>query len=188
MRGVQEKDGEKRPAILTHMGRVLSEAQAAEGGKWHGYAGFHKTLEIYNQDHLPLDARAMQQARERGHVLLVEGCFDVAKLVEAGILNVGATFGAHLDQDQLPRLRQIADTTGVRSFRVWYDRDQAGTRGQRQAIERINAAGDVSADGFDWNVAFPSPTRGYVQIPDTLNDPGEFSVEQLRFLRQRSCI
>lgn len=188
VRGVEEKDGRLQPVILTHMGRALSDEKEAEGGKWHAYKGFHKTLEIYNLDHLLLDERAVAQARESGHVVLVEGCFDVAKLVEAGILNVGATFGTHLDQDQLSRLRLIAERTGVRDFRVWYDRDKAGWQGQQKAVELIDATGELKADGFDWNVAFPSPTRGYVQIPDALKDPGEFSVGQLRFLREKQVV
>lgn len=188
VRGVDEKDGQLRPVILTHMGRALTDEQEQEGGKWHAYGGFHKTLEIYSLDHLLLDDHAIAQAQACGHVLLVEGCFDVAALVEAGIRNVGATFGAHLDEDQLPRLEQIAARIGVARFRIWYDRDKAGAQGQHKAVERINATGTMTAEGFDWEMAFPSPTRGAVQIPQSLTDPGEFTAEQLRFLRARGVI
>lgn len=188
VRGIEENGGQLRPTILTHMGRALSDAQEQAGGKWHAYGGFHKTLEIYNIDHLLLDDQAITQAQACGHVLLVEGCFDVAALIEAGILNVGATFGSHLDAGQLPRLEQIAQRTGVGKFRIWYDRDVAGIQGQHKAIERINATGTLTAEGFDWNAAFPSPTRGDVAIPPSLTDPGEFTAEQLRFLRERGVI
>jgi hypothetical protein len=188
VRGIGEKDGGLQPVVLTHMGRALTDEQEREGGKWHAYGGFHKTLEIYNLDHLMLDDRAVAQTQASGHVLLVEGCFDVAALVEAGILNVGATFGAHLDEDQLPRLKQIAARTRVARFRVWYDRDPAGSSGQQKAVDLINATDALSADGFDWTVAFPSPTRGAVQIPQFLTDPGEFTAEQLRFLRAQRIV
>lgn len=188
VRGVEEMSGVLQPTILTHMGRALTDEQAQMGGKWHAYAGFHKTLEIYNQDHLLLDERAIEQAQACGHIVLVEGCFDVAKLVEAGILNVGATFGAHLDEDQLPRLRQIAERTGVQHFVVWYDRDRAGESGQQKAVTLINTTDDLSANGFDWEIGFDSPIRGRVCLPETLRDPGEFTPEQLRFLREQSLV
>lgn len=118
----------------------------------------------------------------------MEGCFDIAALAEAGILNGGATFGAHLAEEQLPRLKEAAGATGISRFRVWYDRDPAGRAGQDQALVLINGSGGLTADGFDWEAAFPSPVRGPVQIPDTLTDPGEFSGEQLRWLREQGVI
>jgi hypothetical protein len=72
--------------------------------------------------------------------------------------------------------------------RLWYDRDKAGDRGQKQAVDRINETGDLTAEGFDWNVTFPSPTRGRVQIPETIGDPGEFSEKQLNYLRKSQML
>ena len=182
MRGVERgQDGKLIPVILTHIGRALTAEQEAAGGKWHMYAGFHKSLEVYNIDKIVLDEQAVEQAKASGHVLITEGCFDVAKLVEAGILNVGATFGAHLDEDQLPRLKLIAEATGVSDFLIWYDRDPAGAAGQEKAVALINASGDLTATGFDWEASLPSPGRGSEKIPETVMDPGEFTGEQLRF-------
>ena len=174
--------------ILSHLGRALSAEQEESSGKWHHYQGFAKSLELYNQDKLLLDQHAIAQARASGQILLVEGCFDVAQLVEAGILNAGASFGAHLDEHQLPRLYEIAAGTGVSHIRVWFDRDSAGRRGQEQALALINASGHLTASGFDWQVKFPSPTRGTVKLPETLGDPGDFTSEQLQFLRTQGLI
>ena len=130
----------------------------------------------------------MAQAQATGHILIVEGCFDVARLVEAGIRNVGATFGAHLDTGQLPRLAEVAAATGISRFRIFFDRDEAGAAGQQQAVALINAHSELTAAGFDWEAAFPSPARGSVKIPGTITDPGEFSREQLAWLRERGVI
>jgi hypothetical protein len=190
VRGVREG----KPVILTHIGRALSEAQEEADGKWHHYKGFVKTQELYNSDHLLLDPQAVRQAQASGRILLVEGCFDAAKLIEAGILSAGATFGPHLDPEQLPRLKEIAAATGVGHFRVFYDRDKAGRAGQDKAIALINSVDNLTADGFDWEVTFPSPARGAVRIPDTLpdgaplSDPADLTVEQLRFLREQGAL
>jgi hypothetical protein len=189
VRGVRPgKDGQAAPAILTHVGRALTEEQEAAAGKWHFYGGFRKTQELYNLDRLLLDDAAVQQAQAAGRFLLVEGCFDVAQLEEAGVLNAGATFGAHLDEGQLPRLRELAAATGVSRFRIWYDRDPAGRHGQEQAVALINADGGLTAEGFDWEATFPSPLRGQLTIPETLADPGDFSGEQLKWLREHGVI
>jgi hypothetical protein len=55
-------------------------------------------------------------------------------------------------------------------------------------VALINGSGGLTADGFNWETAFPSPARGLVTIPETLTDPGEFSGEQLRWLREQGVI
>ena len=127
--------------VLTHIGRATTKNQEEEGGKWRHYAGFHKSLELYNFDKLFTDSLAIKQAKKTGHVIIVEGCFDVAKLVEAGIFNVVASFGAGLGVDQIPRVQMITKHLGVDRFLVWYDRDQnlAGAKGQSEALKLLKA-------------------------------------------------
>jgi len=177
VRGVEQSAGGKLQAVtLSHIGRATTEEQADRAGKWYHYPGFSKTLELYNIDKLLLDDRAAERARQTGLVLVVEGCFDVAKLVEAGITNVVATFGAHLDENQLPRLRLIADTLGINRFMIWYDRDKAGIEGQASALRAVQDYG-LEGVGFDWGVRVSS-----VQGLTTAKDACDFSVDQLRQL------
>jgi hypothetical protein len=178
VRGVERaEDRTLKPVILSHIGRATTEEQAERAGKWYHYSGFIKTLELYNLDKLLLDERAADQAKQSGRVVLVEGCFDVAKLVEAGIYNVVATFGAHLNESQLPRVRLVAETLGVDRFLVWYDRDKAGIEGQAAALELLKAS-EVQGVGFDWGVRLSS-----LQSP--VKDACDFSVDQLRGLRDQ---
>lgn len=178
VRGVEgAEDGTFKPVILSHIGRATTEEQAQQAGKWYHYPGFIKTLELYNLDKLLLDERAASQAKRSGCVVLVEGCFDVAKLVEAGIYNVVATFGAHLDENQLPRVRLAAEVLGIDRFLVWYDRDKAGIEGQAAALALLKAFG-VQGTGFDWGVRLSS-----LQSP--VKDACDFSVDQLRGLRDQ---
>lgn len=187
VRGLKEKNGDLSPVILTHIGRATNQEQEDSGGKWKPYKGFIKTLEIYNIDKLLLDPISVDQAIQTGKVLIVEGCFDVAKLIEADIRNVIATFGSHLAEEQLPRLKLIKDQLGDVEFLVWFDRDKAGREGQEKALELLKEQG-ITASGFDWRTSFKSRNRGEVTIPDTIKDACDFSVEQLKWLRRKEIV
>jgi hypothetical protein len=184
---VEQPDGTLRRVILSHLGRAVTAEQQQAHGKWWVYRGFNKRLELYGLDHLLLDPRAIEQVRATGRVLLVEGPFDVAKLVEAGIHNVVASLGAHLAGEQLARLDLIRRHLGAFRPLLWYDRDQAGQTAQNEALGLLRAAGWL-ADGFDWGVHFPSPRRGAVTLPVTVGDPCDLSVAQLRWLRAKGVV
>ena len=187
IRGLQEDEsGYMRPVILGHTGRATTAEQEQRDGKWWTYAGFKKSLELYAIDVAIFEDEARRQKGDTDHLIIVEGCFDVAKLRAAGIHNAVATFGAHLSQQQLSRLDLIAELTGVDRFFVWYDRDQDGATphglGAVKAAELITRRGYEVAM-FDWNQSFSSPQRPAIAIPAEITDPAEFSVEQLRWLR-----
>ena len=204
LRGIEEReDGDLSPVILTHLGRATTQEQEEDTyGKWFMYPGFKKSLELYNIDLAILDPEARRQALELGHLLVVEGPFDVAKLYEAGIRNVVATFGAHLAVPQVRRLRQIAESTGTERFLFFYDRDAAGQRGAEKALAAfsgdtaaVRRAGSgyppwvmeltkpLRATLFDWEQTWSSHFRTDVGIPNEVTDPCDLSVEQLRWLR-----
>lgn len=187
VRGLKPKNGVLSPVILTHIGRATSDEQEETGGKWKPYKGFLKSLEIYNIDKLLLDEDSVNQVKETGRVLVVEGCFDVAKLIEADIKNVIATFGSHLCEEQLPRLELIKERLGDIEFFFWYDRDHAGREGQEKALELLSAKG-FKCGGFDWDISFRDRKRGEVKIPDSLQDACDLSVEQLFWLRDKKII
>lgn len=192
IRGLQEDDeGLLTPVILGHIGRATSEDHAQRDGKWWTYAGFKKSFELYNLDQAVLDQEALHQAADVGHVIVVEGCFDVAKLHAAGIFNVVATFGSHVAEQQLPRFELLYDMAAVDRFLIWFDRDQDGTpphgTGAVDAADLLTAHG-YEAEVFDWKRAFNSPNRGQVPIPAEITDPCEFSVQQLQWLRDHSWI
>lgn len=174
------------PVVLNHIGRATTEDQETENGKWWHYPGFVKTLEIFNIDKLLLDPKAIEQVKETGRVVIVEGCFDTAKMIQAGLLNVCATFGAYMDQDQLPRFKLLAERLPVKEFLVFYDRDRAGIDGQLKA-SLLMETNLMAARGFDWNRTFTNGQR-VVSLPPSINDPCEFSIEQLRFLRKEGAV
>ena len=175
----QDSAGTIYPNILTHIGRATTPEQEATHGKWTHYSGFAKTIEFYNLDKVLLDEEARYQVQKTQSICIVEGCFDLAKLVEAGIKNCVATFGAHLDPDQLPRIHLIAEQLGIRRFNLFYDRDMAGNAGKIKAQKLLQDAG-YTALSFDWNQTFPNGK----QIPIALTDPCALSVKQLSWLRK----
>ena len=175
IRGIEENGHGLQPIILSHTGRALTPEQENTDGKYWSYP-FRKGLEIYNQDQLLLDPEAGRQMSTFG-LVLVEGFFDVAKLVEAGCRNVGALMGAHISEEQIERLAWIRSRVGFSRIVLFLDRDEAGRNGACQAFDRLRRH-NFEVSVFDWQ-------RN--QIPDTVKDPADIRVEQLQLLRVQGC-
>jgi len=175
IRGVQENGQDLRPIVLSHTGRALQPEQENSNGKYWSYP-FRKGLEIYNQDRLLLDPEAGRQMNTFG-LVLVEGYFDVAKLVEAGCRNVGALMGTHISAEQIERLEWIRSRIAFPRIVLFLDRDEAGRRGTCRALELLlQRSFDVRV--FDWDRR---------SMPDSVKDPADMSVEQLQLLRGQGC-
>jgi transposase len=175
IRGLKENGHGLEPIILSHTGRALAPAQENADGKYWSYP-FRKGLEIYNQDHLLLDPEAGRQISSFG-LILVEGFFDVAKLVEAGCRNVGALMGAHISVEQIERLIWIRSRMGFARIVLFLDRDEAGRNGARRASDRLRQH-SFEVSTFDWDPNL---------IPAAAKDPADLSVEQLQRLRVQGC-
>jgi transposase len=174
-----------KPVILTHVGRALTPQQEKTDGKYWSFP-FFKRLEIYNQDKLLLDALARQQV-ERFGLVLVEGFFDVAALVESGCLNVGALMGSHMTEEQMARVKFISSRVPVPKITVFLDRDEAGITGAEKAVALLRSNG-FSAKAFDWNQSFEQSGADLVKIPATIRDAGDMSPRQLQWLRKQGRI
>jgi DNA primase len=175
IRVVKENGQGLQPINLSHTGRALTSEQEDSDGKYWSYP-FRKGLEIYNQDQLLLDPEAGRQVSTYG-LVLVEGFFDAAKLVEAGCRNVGALMGAHISAEQIERLRWIRSRIGFPRIVLFLDRDEAGRKGTCRAVELLGQSFEVSV--FDWVRTL---------IPYSVKDPADMSLEQLQFLRMQGCI
>jgi len=168
-------------AILTHVGRSLTPQQEKTNGKYWSFP-FFKKLEIYNQDNMLSDASARQQVERLG-LVLVEGFFDVATLVESGCLNVGALMGAHMSEKQVDRVKFIRSRIQIPKITIFLDRDEAGMIGAQKAVALLRKNG-FSTEAFDWNqILGPSGL-----IPTTVMDPGDMSPKQLKWLREQGKI
>jgi hypothetical protein len=174
VRGVSQNGSDLRPVILTHVGRALTREKEETEGKYWGYP-FYRGLEIYNQDNLVLDPQARFQVEHFG-LVLVEGFFDVAALVGAGILNAGALMGSHMTDKQVTRLKFLRSRLVIPKITVFLDKDQAGIVGSEKALFLLRSNG-FSVDLFDWNLASA-----------TTKDPGEISVKQLKWFRKEGKI
>ena len=169
-------------AILTHIGRALTLQQENADGKYWSFP-FFKKLEIYNQDKLLLDTSAKDQVQRLG-LVLVEGFFDAAALVESGCLNVGALMGAHMTEQQAARIKFISSHVEIPKITVFLDRDEAGVIGAQKTVAMLRKNG-FSAEAFDWNQTLGS---SFVKIPMDVMDPGDMSSKQLKWLREQGEI
>jgi transposase/5S rRNA maturation endonuclease (ribonuclease M5) len=173
IRGVEENGQGLQPIILSHAGRAVMPEQENTDGKYWSYP-FRKGLEIYNQDKLLLDPEACRQLGAFG-LVLVEGFFDVAKLVEAGCRNVGALMGSHISAEQIERLVWIRSRVSFHRIVLFLDRDEAGRRGAAQALDQLQKH-SFEVKLFDWD-----------RIPPAVKDPADLSVQQLQQLRVQGC-
>jgi transposase/5S rRNA maturation endonuclease (ribonuclease M5) len=185
IRGVRENGHDLHPVILSHSGRALSREQEDSDGKYWSYP-FRKGWEIYNQDQLLLDEEAWRQANTFG-LILVEGFFDVAKLVEAGCRNVGALMGTAITAQQIERLEWIRCRLRFPHILLFLDRDSAGRDGTRQARQRLRQH-NLAVSVFDWDQKVSRNGQVADLIPDSIQDPADMSVEQLRCLRKTGII
>ncbi len=72
--------------------------------------------------------------------------------------------------------------------RVFYDRDQfEGSMATADALYVLRNVG-IEALAFDWTQRFSSPQRGERVIPSEIGDPCDFSVEQLRWMREKGLL
>jgi len=185
VRGVRQNGDGLQPIILSHSGRALTREQEESDGKYWSYP-FRKGLEIYNQDKLLLDEEARRQARTFG-LILVEGFFDVAKLVEAGCRNAGALMGAHISAEQVERLEWMRSLIGFPRIVLFLDRDSAGREGARHAAKRLRRH-NFDLRVFDWDRSISGNGQGPELIPSTTQDPADMPVEQLQSLRKQGVI
>ena len=185
VRGVRENGSGLQPVILSHVGRALSLEQEDSDGKYWSYP-FRKGWEIYNQDQILLDEEAWRQANKFG-LILTEGFFDVAKLVEAGCRNVVALMGSAISGEQIERLVWIQTLVRFPQILLFLDRDQAGLSGARQVREQLSHHG-LSVTVFDWDQLVPLNGQGAQAIAESIQDPADMSVEQLRALRRQGIL
>jgi DNA primase len=185
IRGVRENDQNLHPVILSHTGRALSREQEDCDGKYWSYP-FRKGLEIYNQDQLLLDREARCQAGKFG-LILVEGYFDVAKLVEADCRNVGALMGSSISAEQIERLTWIRSRLGFPYILLFLDRDQTGQKAAGKIQERLGRH-SLTVTVFDWNQKVVLNGQTAELIPESIQDPADMSVGQLHALRRQGII
>lgn len=185
IRGVRENGKDILPVILSHSGRALSKEQEERDGKYWSYP-FRKGLEIYNQDQLVLDPEARDQSGKLG-LILVEGYFDVAKLVQAGCRNVGALMGSSISAEQIQRLLWLHNRLQFPYILLFLDRDKPGQQAAGK-IARQLARHKLAVTGFDWNQKIALNGQSTEPIPQSIQDPADMTVAQLRALRGQGII
>ena len=185
VRGLEEGESTLKPVILSHIGRALTDQQEAADGKYWGFP-FHQNLEIYNQDNLLMDPAATEQMKEMG-LILVEGFFDVAALVDAGCLNVAALMDAHITAEQIDRLRFLNAHAPIPRITLLLDRDETGRQGTKEAAALLAQSG-FAVNAFDWNQPFNRPGLPPCRIGEHINDPGDLSLTQIKWLRKQGLI
>jgi len=182
VRGIKENGHGPQSIIISHTGRALSLEQENRNGKYWSYP-FKKSFEIYNQDHILLDEGASRQTNMFG-LILAEGFFDVAKLVEAGCRNAVALMGSTISVEQIERLLWIHERVQFPRVVLFLDRDSAGRSAASRVREQLSRHG-LSVSVFDWDQRVSFNGREPQYITESIKDPADMAVEQLQALRSQ---
>jgi len=185
VRGISTGGDDWKPCIISHVGRALTPGQAERDGRYWSFP-FHKAWDIYNQDTLLFDPNARRQVKQLG-LILVEGYFDVASLVESGCLNVGALMGARISSQQIARLKMLGVRLDIPKILLFLDRDKAGMEGTQEAMRHLKDIG-FSVESFDWEQTFCRADGSIAKIQENIKDPDDMSTSQLQWLRGRGII
>jgi len=120
-------------------------------------------------------------------LILVEGFFDVAKLVAADCRNVGALMGSSISAEQIQRLVWIRSRLRFPYIQLFLDRDKAGQDAADKIQERL-ANHNLAVTVFDWNQEVSLNNQAAERIPESIQDPADMSVGQLRALRRQGIL
>jgi DNA primase len=107
--------------------------------------------------------------------------------VEADCRNVGALMGTAISTEQIERLVWIRTRVRFPHILLFLDRDQAGRDGIGQARERLRHH-NLTVSVFDWDQKVSWNGQVAELIPESIQDPADMSVEQLRRLRRQGII
>lgn len=112
--------------LVAYAGRRLKPSDIRESGKYKFPKGFKKEFVLYNLN------RAQEYQKEHG-LILVEGFFSVIKLYEAGLLNVVASMGCELSDQQARLLSEAKEVF------ILFDGNDAGYTGALKAQEKLSS-------------------------------------------------
>ncbi|HWP36105.1 MAG TPA: DNA primase [Gemmatimonadales bacterium] len=118
-----------RGRVVGFGGRILGEGEPKYLNSPDS-ALFHKGRLLYNLHHAKAAIRRMESA------VLVEGYFDVLRLVEAGVEHVVAPLGTGLTPEQAQLLRRFTE-----HVTLLYDGDEAGLRATFRGADVLLRAG-----------------------------------------------
>jgi len=111
---------------------------------------------------------------EYSRVVVVEGVLDAIKLWSYGVLNVVASFGSNLSDEQTELL-----TKNFREVVLWFDNDEAGKSGTRKAIKKLIRHVNVFvAEGIRKDPAEHS-LREVIEVKKNLKPAGKWLIEQI---------
>ncbi|GBD33007.1 DNA primase [bacterium HR33] len=118
-----------RGRVVGFGGRILGEGEPKYLNSPDS-AVFHKGQLLYNLHH------AKQAIRQEGQALVVEGYFDVLRLLDVGLDHVVAPLGTGLSSQQALLIRRFAEQVVL-----LYDSDAAGLRATFRAADVLLSAG-----------------------------------------------
>ena len=143
--------------LVAYAGRYPGNPPEDDTPKYKLPPGFRKAQELFNYH------RAIASEEEMP-LVVVEGFFDAIKLYQFGYRKVVALMGSSLSQRQEEMLCRLCETPDERVI-LFFDNDDAGRKGQADALKRLSARLYVHV----------------VTVEADLMQPEQLSLNELRF-------
>ncbi len=155
--------------LYGYTGRLVANVCNENVLRVQDYYGLKKRL-LFLGEHLATQERFRKQP-----LIIVEGLFDYAKLVEAGFPNTLALLGTEITREKYEKLELFDRPI------IWMlDNDQGGEKTLYGKIDRLTNQRDHSTGALT-KLHKKLPQR-IVQYPNGINDPGECSVKLVKNL------
>ena len=175
IRDVQKlSDGSFKSVLKGHIGKAICKEEE-KFGRYITMKNFEKSVELLGIDNIFMDEAIQDQVKNKG-LLIVEGAFDLLRCYDAGIKNVISTLGANLSNEQMEKINLLLKNIEVQKIKIFYDNDEAGLRASEAGKKLLEKKFSISIEIFDWNLEVSGR-----KIPNEINDPADFSIEQLQF-------
>ncbi len=141
--------------LVAYAGRYPAEDVPEEEPKYLVPPNWRKSLVLFNYH------RALEEAREKKELVVVEGFFDALHIWQAGFKNVVALMGSVLSPAQTHLLQAALGTSGRATLML--DGDSAGTECQERCIAALVSSMYVKA----------------MRLPDGVAQPDELTENQI---------
>lgn len=111
--------------------------ETPEPAKWRFPKSFHRGLELWGQERVPIEG-SNEKLQEQGGLVIVEGAGDVIRLAKAGIVSVGL-MSNQSTREQVGKIANMGREYSQGRVQLMLDLDEEGRKGMWKLLELLSS-------------------------------------------------